>query len=506
MKKIITLVLSAVMVLSVFTVIAVAEGTTETSGICGENVTWEFDEPTGTLTISGTGEMNMFLDECTSWDAFETQITCVVFEEGITSVFDLAFLNEDGNLSNLKEVEFSNTITYIGYSAFSMCDGLTSVIIPDSVNEIGTNAFLNCDGLEKVVIGNGTTNIRMAAFNSCENLKTVIFGENLEQIGGYAFTNCCNLTNVYIPSKVSSIGGNAFAGCSNIESFVVDESNQYYSNDECGVLLNKDQTYLYYYPLGNTDAFYQVPQSVESIGYYCFAESKLKQINCSKSLAEISSGVFADCTELNSIFIYDDVTTIGDYAFRGCISLSDIYYSGTEDDWNLIEIFRENDCLLNATIHFEQVEYNIIDAVESSDSYTIRADGDFDKFTGVKVDGELVDSSNYIATEGSTIIEFKADYLETLEAGEHTVSVVFTDGIAITNFEIEEDKNTDNTTNDNTNDNINNDTNKNENENNDNLVTDVEIPNTDYNTSVAAAFVAMTISGAAMVGLKKKSK
>ncbi len=503
MKKIITLILSAIMVLSVFSVIAVAEGTTENSGICGENVTWKFDESTGTLTISGTGEMNTHLEECTSWSAFETQITRVVFEEGVTSVFDLAFLNEDGNLSNLKEVEFSNTITYIGDNAFAMCDGLTSVIIPDSVTEIGTNAFMNCDGLEKVVIGNGTKNIRMAAFNSCENLKTVIFGENLEQIGGYAFTNCHNLTNVYIPSKVSSIGGNAFAGCSNIGSFLVDESNQYYSNDESGALLNKDQTYLHYYPLGNADAFYQVPQSVETIGYYCFAESKLKQINCSKSLAEISSGVFADCTELNSIFIYDDVTTIGDYAFQGCISLGDVYYSGTEDDWNLIEIFSENDCLLNAIIHFEQVEYNIIDKVESSDSYTVRADGEFSKFTGVKVDGELVDSSNYTATEGSTIIEFKADYLETLEAGEHTVSVVFTDGIAITNFEIEED-NTDDTTNDNTNNNTNNDTNKNENENNDNLVTDVEIPNTDYDRTIVSAFVTMTLSGVALVGLKKK--
>ena len=157
-------------------------------------------------------------------------------------------------------------------------------------------------------------------------------------------------------------------------------------------------------------------------------------------------------------------------------------------------------------IFFDSPSYSIIDGANSvvnSNALTIKADGDFDKFTGVKVDGELVDSSNYTATEGSTIIEFKADYLKTLEAGEHTVSVVFTDGIAITNFEIEEE-NTDDTTNDNTNNNTNNDTNKNENENNENLVTDVEIPNTDYNTSVAPVFVAMTFSGVALIALKKK--
>ncbi len=148
----------------------------------------------------------------------------------------------------------------------------------------------------------------------------------------------------------------------------------------------------------------------------------------------------------------------------------------------------------------EPVEYNIIEGANSvvnseTKALTIKANGDFDKFTGVKVDGEFVDSSYYTATEGSTIIEFKADYLKTLDAGEHTVSVVFTDGEATTKIEIKEN---DNNSNNNTTDSTNKD------ENSDNLVTDVEIPNTDYNTTVAAAFIAMTFSGVALIGLKKK--
>ncbi len=138
------------------------------------------------------------------------------------------------------------------------------------------------------------------------------------------------------------------------------------------------------------------------------------------------------------------------------------------------------------------INYNIIDGANSvvtSNSLTVRADGEFSKFTGVKVDGKPVDSSNYTATEGSTIIEFKADYLKTLDAGKHTVSIVFTDGEAVTDFEIK-NADTSNTGN---------------NTGSDNLVTDVEIPNTDYNTSVSAAFVAMIFSGAVLLGLKKKS-
>ena len=145
-------------------------------------------------------------------------------------------------------------------------------------------------------------------------------------------------------------------------------------------------------------------------------------------------------------------------------------------------------------VNYEEMkDYSIIEGANSvvnANALTIKADGDFDKFTGVKIDGELVDSSNYTATEGSTIIEFKAEYLKTLDAGEHTVSVVFTDGEATTKFEITEDKKTNNTD---------------KNENN-KPVTDVVIPNTDYNTSVAAAFVAMATSGTALIGLKKKSK
>lgn len=148
----------------------------------------------------------------------------------------------------------------------------------------------------------------------------------------------------------------------------------------------------------------------------------------------------------------------------------------------------------------EPIDYNIIEGANSvvnsdANSLTIKADGEFSKFTGVKIDGELIDGSNYTATEGSTIIEFEDDYLKTLDAGEHTVSVVFTDGAATTKFEIKKDDN-----------NSNNDTNDNadKNENSDNLVTDVEIPNTDGTASVVAAFVAMTFSGMALVGLKKK--
>ena len=72
----------------------------------------------------------------------------------------------------------------------------------------------------------------------------------------------------------------------------------------------------------------------------------------------------------------------------------------------------------------------------SGGTLTIIANGDFSKFTGVKVDGKLIDSSNYTAVSGSTVITLKADYLKTLSVGTHRLTVMFNDGECSTEFEV----------------------------------------------------------------------
>ena len=86
--------------------------------------------------------------------------------------------------------------------------------------------------------------------------------------------------------------------------------------------------------------------------------------------------------------------------------------------------------------------YSIIEGangvwIQNSDGIlTFRANGDFSKFTGVKVDGTLIDVKNYTAVSGSTVITLKADYLQTLSVGKHTLTIVYNDGECNTEFEI----------------------------------------------------------------------
>ena len=89
-----------------------------------------------------------------------------------------------------------------------------------------------------------------------------------------------------------------------------------------------------------------------------------------------------------------------------------------------------------------RVNYEILDGangcwvLNSDGSLSIRGSGEFSKFVGVRVDGTLIDTTNYTAREGSTIITLEAAYLNTLSVGTHTFELIWTDGSANTTVTI----------------------------------------------------------------------
>ena len=86
--------------------------------------------------------------------------------------------------------------------------------------------------------------------------------------------------------------------------------------------------------------------------------------------------------------------------------------------------------------------YYIMDGANSNwvrnedGSMAIRGNGEFSKFTGVKVDGVLIDPANYVVTEGSTIVTLKPEYLNTLSEGSHSFEIMWADGSAATDFTV----------------------------------------------------------------------
>lgn len=133
----------------------------ETSGSCGNGVSWNFEASTGTLTISGKGGTDDFdaivfaskgkVDYVTDpapWEALKSEIRTVVIEEGIGYLGQHAFYG----CKNLREVSLPSSLTIIANFAFLYCTQLEYVIIPENVSYIGCNAFLGneYDGLPYV--------------------------------------------------------------------------------------------------------------------------------------------------------------------------------------------------------------------------------------------------------------------------------------------------------------------------------------------------------------------
>ena len=380
-KRIFSFVLAVLMIASLLPATALAADVVA-SGTCGaegngSNLTWTLDSE-GVLTISGSGDMYNYgsSDFSAPWDGSRSRVKSVVIADGVTSIGEYAFFYCESLTSvtipdsvtsigkyaffcctSLTSVTIPDSVTSIGRFAFSNCTSLTSVTIPDSVTSIGEYAFYYCKSLTSMTIPDSVTSISSSTFASCTSLTSVTIPHSVTSIGEYAFYDCKSLTSVTIPGSVTSIGLYAFASCTSLTGIWVAEGNSHYANDASGVLFNKDKTTLVQCP--GAFAAYTIPDSVTSIGewafYWC---TSLTSVTIPDSVTSIGDNTFDHCTSLTSVTIPDGVTSIGWRAFSNCTSLTDVYYAGSKAQWKAISISSTgNDDLLTANIHYNYVSH-----------------------------------------------------------------------------------------------------------------------------------------------------
>jgi uncharacterized delta-60 repeat protein len=181
--------------------------------------------------------------------------------------------------------------------------------------------------IPSTIYGLPVTSIGHGAFASCASLTSVTIGTNVTSIGDQAFSNCTSLTNVTIPSSVTSIGGGPFAGCTSLAAITVDALNSGYGS-MAGVLFNKSQTMVIQCPGGKAGS-YTIPNTVTTIGDYAFYQCiSLTSVAIPNGVTSIGDAAFSVCTSLTSVTIPSSVTNIGDYALSSCSSLTGVCFQG----------------------------------------------------------------------------------------------------------------------------------------------------------------------------------
>ncbi|MBR6648575.1 MAG: leucine-rich repeat domain-containing protein, partial [Bacteroidaceae bacterium] len=176
----------------------------QTSGTCGDNLTWSLDKTTGALTISGDGAMTNYTSSAKApWYDSRTSVKKVSFSGNITSIGAYAFYG-----TSLTSVSIPSGVTSIGDRAFYNCSGLTSIEIPNSVTNIGERAFAYCTSLRSVEIPSSVTSIGSSAFYGCTSLSSIISNIPSDKLfvpGSNTFYNidkaACTL---YVPAGAKS--------------------------------------------------------------------------------------------------------------------------------------------------------------------------------------------------------------------------------------------------------------------------------------------------------------
>ena len=368
-----------------------SDGETHPSGMCGDNLKWEYLHETDTLKISGTGEMYDYALEPDGWDYIDTRpwselediIKVVEIEEGVTSIGYRAF----ADCRTLVEAQIPSTVIQIGADAFEYCESLKNITIPDGVIKIGGGAF-SWSGLESVVIPDSVTKLN-SGFSNCSKLKSVVIGEGITKIGDYEFEHCESLSTVEMSNNVTEIGKCAFEDCTKLSKFRVStslnkvktsafnragtpspvfsgtkedllkisvdsgnsrfvESTFYFDNGEIGGIYGNGS--IWYYDEGTSTV--TISGEGEMYNYAALHYPGYKKFSPKNTVFVDGVRSISNCPddEMQTLVLADSVQVIHFGAFSKCENLSRVYYAGSKEQWERVEIYDDNAPLLNAEI------------------------------------------------------------------------------------------------------------------------------------------------------------
>lgn len=231
---------------------------------------------------------------------------------------------------------------------------ITDKIVP-------SNYFTEQNLITTVIIGDGFTKISENAFKNCKNLNYIYLSDSISELNNQCFYGCEELTRIHIPSSVkkytpvtkpvvnispttyvgsvtlggssivdptivyikSPLGNDIFCGCSKLKEFGTYYKGRVSDDNRCYI----DNNTLMFFAQGDMsvgEKSYEIPNDITSINRSAFRGSQITNITLSKSTETIGDYAFEGCSQLKSIYNWDNVKTISQCAFKDCSSLGEI--------------------------------------------------------------------------------------------------------------------------------------------------------------------------------------
>ena len=302
-------------------------------------------------------------------------IKTIEIPDTVTTISGSAFYG-----SSLEEIYIPDSVTSIGASAFKNCASLAHVRVPSGMKSATTDAFANCEVLEfneadnalylgneqneyvvlvkakntsitSCAVANGCELIYDLAFSGCTELAEVTFPNTLRIIGGRTFKDCSSLTELVIPDSVTGIGGLAFGGCSGLQRITIPFVG---GGDQGG-----SNHYSFGYIFGatkytggtETQQTYPGSNNENVLGKF-YVPTSLREVTVTGG--ELYQGAFENCGNITTIRLPATVKSIPVNAFKGCTNLTDLYYGGTQADWQRVTVAAGNDPLGSVTMHYKE--------------------------------------------------------------------------------------------------------------------------------------------------------
>lgn len=332
MKKLLSILLTAVLLISALpvTVFAAEAGETESAAE---------SEAVGAAEVYTDGDYSFVLlddgtAQITNYSGSDYELTVPAYLGAAVPVTKIGNDSFKGNVS-IKKLTIPEGITTIGSFAFYRCYGIEEINFSSTVTDIGRYAFYECTSLTSVFLPPTVKNTGDYAFGGCSNLSQISLCEGLEQMGS-RFLAGTAVNAIYIPTTVTS-ANEAFAQADSLVYFVFGE----------GITSIPDDMF----EQCNTISTITIPSTVTKIGKDAFARmGALESIVIPDNVTELGEYAFYSCKKLSSVTIGSGITKLPSYAFASCSSLTNVDIPATVTDLDY-EVFNNCSNLTDVTLH-----------------------------------------------------------------------------------------------------------------------------------------------------------